>query len=134
MYPGEHKIVAERLFEEFSKAPEPKAKSVDKPPAANLSGRWEIKITFAAGSTTWRLYLDHDGNKIAGVYSSPVVPYGTVAGKISGDRVEIRSHGRHEGMAINYVFTGSVAGPSMQGTVALGWEDGSVPWAGQRIG
>jgi len=53
---------------------------------------------------------------------------------VYGDRVEIRSHGRHEGMAFNYVFTGLLANAKMEGSVALGWEDGSVPWTGRRIG
>ena len=133
MYPGEYKIVAERLFEEFSKAPGPKPKAASKPPLSNLTGRWEIEITFLASSTTWHLYLDNNGNELAGIYSSPVVAEGTLTGNISGDQVEIRSRGRHEGMAFNYIFTGTARSDRMEGTVALGWEDGSVPWVGRRI-
>jgi L-seryl-tRNA(Ser) seleniumtransferase len=40
MYPGEYKIVAERLFEELSKAPGPKPEPVKQPPLSNLTGRW----------------------------------------------------------------------------------------------
>jgi L-seryl-tRNA(Ser) seleniumtransferase len=133
MHPGEYRIVAERLHEEFRKAQGAKPKLAVKPPAGNLAGRWEIEITFLASSTTWRLYLDHNGNQLAGVYRSPVVPEGTLTGTISGDQVEIRSHGRHEGMAFNYVFTGKLDADRMAGTVALGWEDGSVPWIGRRL-
>jgi hypothetical protein len=62
-----------------------------------------------------------------------VVPEGTVKGQISGDRVEIRSHGRHEGMAFNYVFTGvATTAQRMEGEVALGWEDGSARWTARR--
>ena len=133
MFPGEHKIVAERLYEEFRNAPAPKPKPPVAPASANLTGRWEIDITFAASSTTWHMYLDNDGNELGGVYRSPVVPEGTVKGQISGDRVEIRSHGRHEGMAFNYVFTGVMtAEQRMEGEVALGWEDGSVRWTARR--
>ena len=79
------------------------------------------------------MYLDNDGNEFGGVYRSPVVPEGTVNGQISGDRVEIRSRGRHEGMAFNYVFTGVVtADQRMEGEVALGWEDGKARWAARR--
>ena len=134
MYPGEYQIVAERLYEEFRNAPGPKPKPARKPALTNLTGRWEIDITFLASSTTWRLYVDHNGSELGGVYSSPVVPEGTLTGRIDGDQVEIRSHGRHQGMAFNYVFTGTVRGNRMEGTVALGWEDGSVPWVGRKIG
>jgi len=134
MYPGEYKIVAERLYQEFRNAPGPKPKPAVKPRVTDLTGRWEIEITFLASSTTWRLYLDNNGNQLGGVYSSPVVPEGTLTGSINGDQVEIRSHGRHEGMAFHYIFTGAVRGDRMEGTVALGWEDGSVPWVGRRLG
>lgn len=134
MYPGEHKIVAERLYEEFRNAPAPKPKPPLAPPSANLTGRWELSIAFAASSTTWQVYLDHDGNQLGGVYRSPVVPEGTVKGQVSGDRVEIRSHGRHEGMAFNYVFTGVLEGKqAMEGEVALGWEDGTARWTARRL-
>lgn len=135
MYPGEHKIVAERLYEEFRNAPAPKVKPPDLPPSSNLSGRWELDITFAASTTAWQLDLDNNGNELGGVYRSPVVPEGTLKGRISGDKVEIRSQGRHEGMAFNYVFTGVVnaGGGGMAGEVALGWEDGTVRWAARRV-
>lgn len=132
MYPGEYQIVAARLEEEFRHAPGPKTKPATQPPVANLSGRWDIDIRFIASSTRWRLYLDNNGNEIAGVYSSPVVPEGTVAGKIDGNQVEIRSHGRHQGMEFHYIFRGTVRDNGMQGLVNLGWEDGSVPWTARR--
>jgi hypothetical protein len=134
MYPGEYKVVAERLQEEFRKAPRAKAKPARIPPAANLSGHWELDITFLASSTKWHLYIDNDGNELKGVYRSPVVPEGTLIGTISGDRVEIRSSGRHEGMDFNYIFSGKVQEGKMEGMVALGWEDGSVRWTGRRVG
>jgi L-seryl-tRNA(Ser) seleniumtransferase len=134
MYPGEHKIVAERLYEEFRNAPPPKPKPAPAAASANLTGRWEIDITFAASSTKWQMYLNNDGNLLGGVYRSPVVPEGTLTGQIAGDRVEIQSRGRHEGMAFNYVFTGVVnGGRQMEGEVALGWEDGSARWTGRRL-
>jgi hypothetical protein len=125
--------VAARLEEEFRKAPGAKKKAVSKPPVMNLSGRWEIDIRFVASSTTWRLHLDNDSNGLKGVYSSPVVPEGTLTGKIDGNQVEIRSHGRHQGMEFHYTFTGTVRNNGMEGTVSLGWEDGSVPWSGRKI-
>jgi hypothetical protein len=94
-----------------------------------------LDITFAAGATRWQVYLDQNGNQLGGVYRSPVVPEGTVKGSISGDRVEIRSAGRHEGREFHYVFTGRVREGGMGGMVELGWEDGTAPWVGRmRVG
>lgn len=133
MHPGEHLLVAERLYEEFRNPPKVKPKPALVAPATDLTGRWEVEITFVASSTKWQMYLDHDGNKLGGVYRSPVVPEGSLEGRISGGDVEIRSHGRHEGMAFHYVFTGVVNGDRMEGAVALGWEDGSAPWVARRV-
>jgi len=133
MYPGEHLLVAERLYEEFRNAPKPARKPPPAPPVENLTGRWDLDITFVAGATRWRLYLDHDAAKLSGVYRSPVVREGVLEGSVSGGQVEIRSHGRHEGMEFHYVFTGVVSGGRMEGSVALGWEDGSAPWVAQRV-
>jgi hypothetical protein len=36
-------------------------------------------------------------------------------------------------MAFNYVFKGTARGDRMEGMVALGWEDGAVPWVGRRM-
>ena len=99
-------VVALTMFAVGCGSPAPK-KPVTKPPLMNLSGRWEIEINFVAGSTTWNLYIDNNGNELKGVYRSPVVPEGTLTGHIDGDHVEMRSDGRHEGMEFHYIFTGS---------------------------
>jgi len=46
MYPGEYKIVAERLVEEFRNAPGARPQPAKTPPTADLTGLWEIDITF----------------------------------------------------------------------------------------
>ena len=79
------------------------------------------------------MYIDNNGNELGGVYRSPVAPEGSIKGHISGNRVEIRSHGRHQGVDFNYVFTGVItAEQRMEGEVALGWEEGSVRWIARR--
>jgi D-glucosaminate-6-phosphate ammonia-lyase len=134
MYPGEYEVVAERLHQEFGRAPGAQPARQKQPPAASLSGRWQFDITFVAGATAFRLYLDHDGSAVNGVYSSPVVAEGTVTGSADGDRIELHTRGRHEGMAFHYIFTGRVERDALSGTVELGWEDGQASWRGRRLG
>lgn len=133
MYPGEYKLVADRLVEEFRRAPAPRPQPEPLPPVHNLGGNWEIEIQFAASKTIWRMYVGQNASQLAGVYRSPVVPEGSITGTVSGDQVEIRSRGRHEGMAFNYIFTGSATKDRMEGMVALGWEDGSAKWTARRL-
>ncbi len=90
MYPGEHEVVAERLYEEFSNAPAPKPAKKPRPPASDVSGHWEVDIEFVASSTKMKFYLDADGAEVAGSYSSPLVPHGKVTGRMDGDTVSIQ--------------------------------------------
>ena len=134
MYPGEHEVVAERLYEELSNAPGPKPAKKRRAPAGDVSGHWEVDLKFIAGSTSMNFYLDADGNELAGSYSSPLVPHGQVSGTLDGDTVEIKINGRYEGTVFNYVFGGKVRGNRMEGVAELGWEYGQAPWTARRLG
>ena len=134
MYPGEYKMVAERLYDAFRDAPGPKRKPAPKPATADLSGHWEIDIEFVASATRLKLYISARASELAGSYSSPLVPHGTVKGTVSGNEVEIRTHGRFEATNFDYIFRGTAEGDQMSGTVELGWEYGQAPWKARRVG
>ena len=127
-------MVAERLYDAFRDAPGPKRKPVPRPATADLSGHWEIDIEFVASATRLKLYLSARASELAGSYSSPLVPHGTVKGTVSGNEVEIRTHGRFEATNFDYIFRGTAAGDEMSGTVELGWEYGQAPWKARRVG
>lgn len=133
MYPGEHEVVAERLYEEFRSAPGPKPPKKLRPPAANLSGHWEVDIEFVASATRMKLYINADGSELAGSYSSPLVRHGQVTGTVDGDAVEIKINGRYEATDFNYVFGGKIADDRMEGIAELGWEYGQAPWKARRL-
>ena len=51
MWPGEYKMVADRLHEILSKAPGPRPKPKYAAPAGDVSGLWEAEMQFRVGSS-----------------------------------------------------------------------------------
>jgi len=130
MWPGEYRIVADRLHEVLSKAPAPREKKKLAPPAADVSGLWEAKLEFTVGSARHSFYLDANGNSLAGQYSGRVVK-GALKGHIDGDKIQFRCGGRIEGANLGYTYKGVVEGGKMSGVVDLG-EYGSARFTATR--
>ncbi|MBI1354196.1 MAG: aminotransferase class V-fold PLP-dependent enzyme [Acidobacteria bacterium] len=132
MYPGEYKIVAERLYEVLKNAPGPKPEPKRRPAGVDVSGHWVAELEFVASRTQMRLYLDADGNEISGSYSSPLVPHGTLRGHVDGDRVAFQIRGRYEATDFDYKFEGAATQNELGGIVELGWEYGQAKWSARR--
>ncbi|HZT28374.1 MAG TPA: PLP-dependent transferase [Bryobacteraceae bacterium] len=120
MQPGDDKIVADRLHELLSeKRPAPSAEPA--PPAANLSGRWDVDIEFFSSKSRHTLYLEQDGNRIKGSHRGD---YGMrdVFGTIEGDQVKLRSTTaeRGSGDSITFIFSGRVSGDAISGPIHMG--------------
>ncbi len=132
MWPGEYKVVAERLREILSKAPAPRAKKSRATPAGDVSGLWDAKLDFSVGSAKHSFYLDANGSALTGQYSGRVVK-GALKGHIDGNKVEFRCGGRIEGASLGYVYRGSFDGGKMSGVVDLG-EYGTAKFTATRKG
>ncbi len=119
MEPGEDKIVADRLHEVLSAAPKTKLVKDSRPPAADLSGQWDVHIDFAAASSTHTLFIRQDGGRIEGTHQGDYVSR-DIAGAISGDSVEMTSRvGEQHGAALTFKFSGKVSGDSMSGDLNM---------------
>jgi hypothetical protein len=131
MSPGDEKIVAGRIQQVLSAkhalppAAEPAA------PAADLSGRWTIEIAYAASTSSHRLHLRQDGNRLEGLHQGDFLTR-DISGTISGDAVTLASlvTERH-GDALTYRFSGTVSSDGMSGGLDLG-EYLSATWVGRR--
>jgi D-glucosaminate-6-phosphate ammonia-lyase len=133
MKPGEYKIVATRLSEIFSSAPNTQKKKPEPGrPAVDLSGAWDVEVTYEVGSSNHKLFLTANGNKVTGSHEGWAYQ-GDLRGEIDGDRVRMRSSIPAEGTHLSYTFTGSVSGTSMSGDVDLG-EYGKARWKALRHG
>ena len=132
MKPGDYEIVAERLFEVFSSARPKDSDKTPDPPAANLTGQWDVEIQYEVGSARHKLFLTADGNRIAGSHTGWAYQ-GDLRGEISGNRVTLRSTLPADGNTLGYSFTGALAGQEISGDVRIG-EYGSGKWRARRHG
>jgi L-seryl-tRNA(Ser) seleniumtransferase len=117
MAPGDEEVVAERLFAVLSNPPRVEEKP-SAPPAADLTGSWDVCIEYAASVSTHRLHLRQKGNEVDGVHQGDFESR-DCRGTVDGDTARIRSSWEH-GDSLNYAFTGKVAGDEMSGGVSLG--------------
>lgn len=132
MKPGEHEIVAARLFEIFSSAPQTRKTSALVTPSTNVSGVWDVELEYEVGAARHKLFLTASGNQITGTHRGWAYE-GDLAGQIDGDKVKLRSRLPADGNVVTYTFTGSVSGPNMSGEVQLG-EYGRARWRALRHG
>jgi L-seryl-tRNA(Ser) seleniumtransferase len=130
MWPGEYKVVAERLYEILAKAPAPRDKKRHAAPAGDVSGLWEARLDFSAGSARHSFYLDANGNAVTGQYSGRVVK-GALKGHVDGAAIEFRCSGRIEGATLGYTYRGTFEGNKMTGVVDLG-EYGTAKFSATR--
>jgi L-seryl-tRNA(Ser) seleniumtransferase len=134
MAPGDEKVVGDRLYAALSGATGKQA--ADPPaaaPAADLSGQWDVHIEYAAGASDHSFYLRQRGAEIDGAHRGDFVAR-DLAGTIEGDAVKLRSnYGESHGDALNYSFSGKVAGDRMDGALEMG-EYLGARWTARRHG
>jgi len=132
LWPGEYKMVAERLHEILSKAPGPRPKRQLAAAAGDVSGLWESRLEFKVGHTSHTFYLDPQGNTINGQYTGRLVK-GPLKGQVDGNKIEFTAGGRIEGTSLRYSYSGTFDGRQMSGTVNLG-EYGTAKFTATRRG
>src|SRR5580704_16000484 len=118
MKPGDYKLAADRLYQLFSAAPKPKARTLA-PPSTPIAGRWDVEVKYAVGASRHTLFLETEGNRVSGSHLGWKLK-GDLRGSIDGARVRLRSRLPYEGTALGYEFSGEVAGNTMSGEVSLG--------------
>ncbi len=120
MMPDDVKVVADRLYQILSaKRPEWKPETPNTA-AGDLTGRWDVHIDFAAGSSDHTFHVRQQGNQLVGTHQGDFVAR-DFSGAISGDDVRISSSvGEVHGAALSYRFTGKLAGDKMSGALDMG--------------
>ena len=120
MYPDEVKIVADRLHEIFSAKRPAWRPEAPKSPAADLSGRWDVQIQFAAGTSTHAFHMRQQGNQLVGTHQGDFVSR-DFTGTISGNEIRISSNvSEAHGAALSYRFTGKLEGDRISGALDMG--------------
>ena len=119
MAPGDEKVIAERLYVLLSRPTRVEEKPLA-PPAADLTGTWDVRIEYAASVSTHRLHVRQRANDLDGTHQGDFISR-DLRGTIDGAAVRIRSaYPESNGDAINFAFTGTVSGDEMAGDLEMG--------------
>jgi uncharacterized pyridoxal phosphate-dependent enzyme len=131
MAPGDERVVANRLYEVLSAKHTLKPAETPAPPSAELSGVWDVEITYTASKTTHTLQLLQNGARVTGVHQGNFQSR-DINGTVAGDAITLASvvTERH-GDSLNYRFAGKAAGDTMSGTLDLG-EYLAATWTAKR--
>jgi L-seryl-tRNA(Ser) seleniumtransferase len=99
----------------------------------DMSGRWQIEITYSASTTIHSVHLHQNGDRLEGIHQGNFLTR-DISGTISGDTVSLASNvtERH-GDALIYRFSGQVHGDTMSGTLNMGEYLGAT-WTARRPG
>jgi hypothetical protein len=95
------------------------AKPAAPAPKVDVSGAWDVQVSFMHGARAHRLTLQQQGGTITGSQSSPQFD-GPVSGSLDADGVHLEFRTRYEGSTIFYSLDGAVTDGQMKGTVSLG--------------
>lgn len=117
MQPGEDKIVAERIFGVLSAKRSPKPTEL-KPPAATLSGRWDVTVQYYSSSSRYTWTLEQNGNWLQGVHTG-MFSTQNLMGTMEGDVMRVRNNDNPPGDQLAFTFTGNVSGDTISGTVYM---------------
>ena len=129
---GDAVVIADRLHTALSAPPSPRPVN---PPAAtaDVTGTWDVRIQYAASTSTHRLSLRQRGSDVDGAHQGDFVGR-DVSGSVSGDAVTLHSaYEESHGDALGFTFAGTVSGETMTGTLDMG-EYLSATWTAQRRG
>jgi L-seryl-tRNA(Ser) seleniumtransferase len=130
MHPGDEVIVADALHAILSK-PSKSATPAPAVPAGDVSGGWDVKIQYAASTSTHTFELRQKGAAIDGAHKGDFVMR-DLSGSIDGDTVRLRSTlGEESGDSLGYTFTGTLAGDQLSGTLDMG-EYLTATWTATR--
>ena len=96
----------------------------------DLTGDWDITIVSSQGTNTVKVTLTQDGEKISGLFKSPmgVLP---VTGALTGGQLTLALSIPIEGQSVDIVITGKVEGPTLAGKVQFG-DFGEADWTAKR--
>src|SRR5688572_10826064 len=133
MADGDEKIVAQRIAQLLSEPRAPKAAEPVAAPAGDVSGRWEVEITYSASRTVHTLHLQQRDGRLEGLHQGDFLTR-DITGTINGETVSLASvvTERH-GDALTYRFKGKLAGATMSGALDMGEYLGAT-WTARRRG
>ncbi|MGI9541715.1 MAG: aminotransferase class V-fold PLP-dependent enzyme [Cyclobacteriaceae bacterium] len=118
MQAGEEKVVADRIHKLLSQKRKPRSTKMEAP-GVDINGRWEVMVAFFSSKSKHRFFIEQDGNWLQGIHQGDYSNQELV-GTVEGNQVKLRSDMRIPGNGITFMFSGTVSGDMMEGSVFLG--------------
>jgi uncharacterized pyridoxal phosphate-dependent enzyme len=118
MAAGDEKVVADQLYALLTN-PTRKDEVPPAAPSADISGQWDVRVEYAAGTSNHGLTLRQKGNDVDGAHRGDFQTR-DLSGTIDGDAVRLRSALGGGGDSVSYTFNGKVTGDEMSGTLDMG--------------
>ncbi|MES1223661.1 MAG: selenocysteine synthase [Bacteroidota bacterium] len=118
MQPDEVQVVADRIYALLSQKRTTKESS-PKAAAGNIGGRWDVAVEFFSSTSKHGFYFEQDGNWIQGTHQGDFSVQ-ELSGSIDGDLIKLRSVARRPGDHITYLFSGTLTGDTIKGSIYLG--------------
>jgi D-glucosaminate-6-phosphate ammonia-lyase len=119
MQKGDDKVVADRIYEVLTKKREPKMTAMVMP-SVNLTGSWDATIQFFSSVSNHTLFIEQDGKWIKGWHKGDFTVR-ELTGEVESDTsVKLRSVDRHPADSITFIFSGTISGDSITGSIYMG--------------
>ncbi len=96
----------------------------------NVAGEWEITLQTPEGTFNPTVTFQQEGEKLTGTYKGRLGE-SRLEGSLKDNAIKWKVSFTIEGQAVEFVYTGTVDGDTMKGTVQLG-EFGSFDWTAKR--
>jgi len=129
MQPGNDKIVAGRIVEILSRKHE-KVKDLNAP-SVNISGHWDVNISFYSSTSQHTFFIEQEGNWIKGSHKGDF-SLRDIAGTIEDNQIKLSSSDRHIADNILFLFSGTVSGDTISGQIYMGEYIGATFKAARR--
>ncbi len=85
----------------------------------DISGEWEINLTFIAGEANHTAIIEQAGDKLSGTYKGEFKE-GSLRGSVKGNSIDFTGRIKHEATSVSFHYTGTIEGDTMKGTVDMG--------------
>jgi hypothetical protein len=130
MAPGEDRIIANAVYEALTKPGHYENPVVPSGAPAPVQGTWAVTIQYPRGVGEQKFTLEQNGNDLTGTQNGEIYN-AKFKGVIHADQIELHSNMEVGGNTIPWIFTGTVEGSSIAGSVHMG-EYGGATWKASR--
>jgi len=118
MRPGNSTVVAETLHKILMEKRPPIDDQL-KPAIIDLSGHWDLDVSFLNGKSKHALFIEQKGNWIEGKHKTDFELL-DIIGMVEGNELKMRSDFRIPGNHLTYMFSGKGNDGSFSGSIFLG--------------